>query len=156
MHFNKAHNAKVEAKRLYGPAMTTSAIAPTAHETSRPAPTRSKAFIVFDLVGLAWGALSVLFSLAVVLRVAPHFATIFREPGNGSLPWLTRLCLTPWFPLIVGAIPLLVMGAGMLTKVPIAARALLVGIGAFFAVAQVVVFIVAMYLPIFSVAAGIQ
>lgn len=112
-------------------------------------------FTIFDVVGLAFGALGILWSAAVVLQLQPMFAEMFSEFG-GELPTYTRLCLQVWFPLVLPLVPIGVVGAGVAAGAPHRTRAVLMGAAIFLTFALPAAFLAGMYLPLFSLAGAIK
>ncbi|MDX2013023.1 MAG: hypothetical protein SFW67_22705 [Myxococcaceae bacterium] len=96
------------------------------------------------------GVTSVAAALVLRLLVAPRFAAMFADLG-GELPWLTRGFLTQWFgpaAALAGACGVIALGRKTLVGGIVAGCVLLV--------ATVSVFLVAMYLPIFSLAGRVR
>lgn len=74
-----------------------------------------RAFGGFDLVGLAFGGVSLLWSAVVVLRLQPGFAALFDDL-KVPIPAVTALMLKPWFQLLLGGVPLGVVIEGIVRR----------------------------------------
>lgn len=107
------------------------------------------------MVGLAFGACGLLWSATATVILAPTFAKMFSDFG-GKLPAFTELCLTQWFPLTLGLVPLAVVGAGIFGAATRKLRAILMSVAIFLTLALPVGFLIAMYLPIFSIAGAVK
>src|ERR1700737_3718803 len=68
---------------------------------------------IFDIVGLAFGALGLFWAGVVVLAIQPVFAKMFAE-WRIPLPGFTELCLKPWFPFAIQLIPILLVSTGVI------------------------------------------
>jgi type II secretory pathway component PulF len=108
-----------------------------------------------DLVGLGFAVLGLLWATVAVLLVAPSFATMFADLG-GQLPTFTRLCLSRWFPFLIGSVPLAVAMVGPVLRAERPTRLLLMGLSIVLSLAMPAIFLVGMYLPIFSIAGSIK
>jgi hypothetical protein len=109
---------------------------------------------VLDVVGLVTSGLALLGALVAVLAIQPAFAEMFSDFG-GELPWLTRVALQPWPPLVVALVPLLLVAESALRSVGrtgrmirVAVSLVVVGIGS-------ALFLMALYLPIFDLAGAV-
>lgn len=102
-------------------------------------------------VALAISAAGVPWALVATFVLGPRFERMFADFG-GALPRLTIVMLQPWAPLA------LALGCFALVAVStrVAPKWLPVTIAAVTLVAQPLVFLVAMYLPIFSLAGQIK
>jgi type II secretory pathway component PulF len=103
--------------------------------------------IVVAGVGICW-----LFPLLI----APRFAQMFRDFGNASLPRITQLGLTAWFPPLLGAVPLALLLVGVAVRMPLGKRRAAI-VGSFVLAAGAIgACIGSMYAPIFELAGKIQ
>lgn len=107
------------------------------------------------MIGLSCGAVTLLWSVAVVLRVGPVFRGMYEDLG-GEVPFFTRLCLSPAFALVTGAVPLAIVMLGLVRSAGPRARlaAMVAALLAMFGLPAA--FLAGMYLPIFSLAAAIR
>lgn len=110
---------------------------------------------VFDVIAFGFSALGVLWSLVMVLAVAPRFSAMFSDFGS-ELPVFTALYLKPWFPPLLALAPMAIAGAGVVGGAPRALRAVLMAMAIFLTVTLPAVFLVGMYLPIFSLADAVK
>lgn len=102
-----------------------------------------------DVFGFTVAALSALFAVVNVTVLQPAFVQMFEDFG-GALPWLTRLMLKPPVPLVLGLVPF-----GIVVS-RVGERSVRVVAASVFAVAQVFVSVLALYLPVWSLAGKIQ
>ena len=110
---------------------------------------------MFDIIGLAFGAFGPVWSVAGVLKVAPVSAKIYADFG-GKLPVLTELCLSIWFPITLGLVPLAVVGLGIVGNAARWTRAILMGVVILLTFALPAIFLVGLYLPILDIAAAVR
>lgn len=96
-------------------------------------------------------AVGVLWALLATLVLAPSFTSMF-EDFAATLPWLTRLMVTPWGPLAIAFASVAGVAASTLAR-PKWLPLVLAVVGT---LAQPAVFLVAMYLPIFTLAGQVQ
>lgn len=108
-----------------------------------------------DLFGFACSGVALLWTVAVELRLQATFGKMFTDFG-GELPALTLLCLRPWFPLVLGLLPLGLVLDGLLRQVAPPGRVVRAVSAAVLAVLAPVLFLVGVYLPIFSLAGAIR
>lgn len=108
-----------------------------------------------DVVGLGFGVLGVLWSLLAVLKITPTFKAMFADFG-GELPVLTRLMSTGWLAMTLGSTPLVAVAVGILAKARAGTRSLLTGVAVLLGFAMPALFLVAMYLPMFSMADAVK
>jgi hypothetical protein len=109
----------------------------------------------FEVVGFAFGALSLLWSAFAVIHLRPTFGKMFADFA-GPLPGFTLLCLQPWFPILLGLAPWVVVGDSVMRGASTRGRAIRLGVTIFLTFALPGLFVVGIYLPIFSVAAAIE
>ena len=108
-----------------------------------------------DVAGIVTAGLGAVGLFLFPLASGP-FAAVFKDLGNADLPALTRIALSTWFPLSLGAIVscgavLGLRGGGSLAR----RRALILG-SSVLAAGGVIACVVGMYLPIFSLAGAIK
>ena len=132
----------------------TSTTAPTSQRAEGPGASPFSVS-VFDTVGLASGAIGLLWSAAAALEVAPTFSAMFADFG-GELPAFTSLCLSPWFPFVLGLAPLVVTGSGIVANASRRTRAILMGATIFLTLALPGIFLFGMYLPVFDIGGAIK
>jgi len=112
-------------------------------------------FTIFDWLAVGAVGLAVLFCLQWPFLAAPQFAKMFADFG-GELPDLTQLALTTWFPLMLGLNPASVVFHALSQKHTLARRRLLIGAALVLSLGFNALLLVAMYLPIFSIAGKIE
>ncbi|MBM4783921.1 MAG: hypothetical protein GQE15_40135 [Archangiaceae bacterium] len=100
--------------------------------------------IVISAFGIPW-------ALLATFKLAPTFLGMFADFGS-ELPKLTQLMVTPWAPLALAFAGLAVVAATLRFSkswVPLAVAIITT-------LLQPAIFVMAMYLPIFSIAGRIQ
>ena len=113
-----------------------------------------------ELTALDWIAVIVvcmgaLFCFQFPFLAAPQFAKMFADSG-GTLPDITQLGMTTWFPLMLGLNPASVVFHALSGKHTLTKRRLFI-VGAFVMSAGATsVLLYAMYAPIFALAGNIQ
>jgi type II secretory pathway component PulF len=112
-------------------------------------------FIVFDYVGFGFSCASLLWAIVAIAIFAPAFGAMFDEFG-GTLPRLTALFLTRWFPIALGLVPSAVVALGAFAGARRGLRGLAMSAAILITLAQPILFFAAMYLPIVALADGIQ
>lgn len=115
----------------------------------------AQGFLAADVLGLAVGGGGVLTSIALGLWLRPVYAKMYAELST-KLPALTRLYLTPWFPVILSLLPLALVGAGVALRPARGARVSLTTAAIMLAMLLQVAHILALYLPIFTLADAIS
>ncbi len=123
--------------------------------TAGGGPTPEALITVPDIVGLAFAVFGLLWSAAAAIQIQPHFKAMFADFGQ-QLPLFTELCLKPWFPLALGLVPLIVVGEGIARRLTRRDRVLRTGLAIFLTLALPGVFLIGMYLPIFSIASAVK
>ena len=126
----------------------TDAVAATAPERGRMDLT------ALDWIGAVVAGLGVLFLFQFPLMSA-HFAKMFADFG-GELPAVTRLGLTLWFPMILGAMPLVWLVAALGPWFRLGVRRALIVFAFVEGLASAAFCLYAMYAPIFALAAAIK
>ncbi len=95
--------------------------------------------------------------LAFPFLVAPSFAAMFRDFGGfNSLPALTKLVLTRWFPLTLGATAAIGPVLACVPSIPAVHRRWVLVASFVFGCAAMGVCVVGMYAPIFALAGAIK
>jgi hypothetical protein len=79
-----------------------------------------------ELAGLDWlsaalASLGATFCCLLALYLGPRFQKIFADVG-GELPALTQLAFMPWFPLVLGVIPALMIALALVAKTSLGIR----------------------------------
>jgi type II secretory pathway component PulF len=97
----------------------------------------------------------VLWSLAAGFSAAPIFAKMFAEFGQ-DLPAFTALSLKPWFQILLALIPLVIVADGILRRATRRGRAVRMCLAIFLSLALPGVFLVGMYLPIFTISGAVK
>lgn len=106
-----------------------------------------------DIAGVSFSAVGLLWSALAVLKLAPNFAAMFADFGKPTaLPAITQLFLTGWFPFALALAPLATVLAGVAIDAPRNLRLVLVLLSGVMTLALPAGFLIAMYLPIFSLA----
>ena len=116
---------------------------------------RASPLQAIDLVIAALSIPPVLFIIAFPFAVAPHFQQMFAEFG-GELPGLTRLALTAWCPLLVAAMPVALLAGSVFTRTSAQSRRAGIFGSFLLGVAASAALLVAVYLPLFSVAGSVR
>lgn len=112
-------------------------------------------FTVLDWIGAAVASLTALGLFALPL-VGRAFAAMYRDLGGGSIPALTRLALSGWLPLVLGAVVAGGIGVGVFVVPSLGVRRAVI-VGAFlFGLAAIAFCLVALYLPIFQLAGNVK
>jgi hypothetical protein len=111
-------------------------------------------FTGFDVVGLALAGAGLLAATAAI-SMQPTFHTMFSDYGQ-ALPTVTVLFLQPWFLGLVGMVPLAVVLDGVLRRASRRGRSLRMKVSILLALAVPVMFLAAMYLPVFASAPAIR
>lgn len=107
-----------------------------------------------DILGLFFGTVCLL-EAAVGLVLQPGYRTLFDEFA-GSLPGLTRVMLEPATMIVLGALPLGFVAEGVLRRRSERALVARVVVAIVCGVALVVVFSVAMWLPLSNLAQQVK
>lgn len=129
--------------------------APSADRMQGPRFLHAHALTVFDIVGLAFAAFDLVWAVGTVMAVQPKLGKLLADFG-GELPPFTRLCLQPWFPVVLAAIPVALVGVGILRCATRKTRAALMGATIFLALALPAGFLIGVYLPIFAISDAIR
>ena len=110
---------------------------------------------IIEWLGLGWGALTFLMTLVLGLLVAPYLLAnvgeLVRDP-----PLFTRVVLKPVFVLGVGSVPLVSALLAIRLGLPRTLRTAIILGGALWSVLTGTLMVIAMYVPIFSMADHIQ
>lgn len=99
--------------------------------------------------------------LATVLFAFPylvgrHFRLMFDDFGTASLPALTNLALSTWFPSVLGAVTAIGPAVAGIPSISLARRRRVVVAAFVFGCAAFAMCLVGMYLPIFDLADNIK
>jgi hypothetical protein len=121
----------------------------------QPEVSRKDRWTVFDAIGLAVSALGLVGGCLLGFVVVPAYAKVFADFG-GPLPWLTALCLKPWFWVTAACVPPLVVMDGLVRRTGAGGRIARMCVAIGILAALFPVFWVGAYLPIFKVAAEIR
>jgi hypothetical protein len=105
---------------------------------------------VTEWLALGWGAVTFMVALVVGGLVAPWLARSFGELA--SMPLFSRVVLHPVFLLVVGGAPLALSATAIRQGWAPARRLAVILAGAGWSLALAGVVVVAMYLPLFSLA----
>ncbi len=108
-----------------------------------------------DWIAFGLAVLGVFFCLQFPFGLAGTYAKMFRDFG-GELPVITRLALSVWFPLLLGAVPVLPLVLSLDSKRGLGTQRAMVVVGFFSAMAAVTLLMLAMYAPIQQLAGQIQ
>ena len=110
---------------------------------------------VHDVVGLAFAALCLLWTISAEVLIAPVFLKMFADYG-GRLPTLTILCLSWSFPAIMGVLPLAMTLTGILGRAGRETRVLAMVASILLSVMAPAIFMLGMYLPLWRIASEIK
>jgi hypothetical protein len=94
--------------------------------------------------------------VAFTFWVAPSFASMFRDFGNTSLPLLTRLALSRWFPLTLAATTAIGPALAYIPAIPLRVRRWTLVAAFVFGGAAAAVCLEGMYAPIFDLAGKVK
>lgn len=113
-----------------------------------------------ELTGIDWfrvviASLGVMFCCQFALSIGPRFQKLFEDFG-GELPVLTRLALMPWFPLLLGLIPALMVALALVGKTSLGVRRGLIVGALFLSLSASGLCLYGIYSPIFVIAEGIK
>ena len=107
-----------------------------------------------DIVGLFFSSLCVFESLAG-LMVQSSYRKLLEDFGS-SLPLITRIMLNPLTLLVTGVVPMALMAEGVLRQRAEGEQVARGVVGMIVAVGLVVGFLIALYLPMFTLAGQIN
>jgi hypothetical protein len=110
---------------------------------------------IIEWLGLGWGAVTFLMTLVLGLGVAPYLVSNLGELVSNP-PLFTRVVLHPVFVLGIGSVPLASALAAIKLGLPRTLRTGIILAGALWSVLTGVLMVIAMYLPIFTMADHIQ
>ncbi len=102
-------------------------------------------------------ALTIVMLLVLPRVAAPHFEQMFRELG-GEMPALTRFVLSFWGAPVLSIIPLGCMSTALFFRrsAPIGERRILLVVAFGLTVVGSAIYLLGLYLPIFTIADQIQ
>ncbi len=112
-------------------------------------------FTVVDWALFGLVALPELFDLVFPFAVAPVYAKMFADFG-GTLPVLTRLAFTRWFPFVVGLPAFLPLALALDSQRALGERRALLVVGLVVAAAGAGALMYGMYAPIYELAAAVK
>ncbi len=118
-------------------------------------PDDESGFTTYDAVGLTFSGICLMWTAVAELYVAPLFLKMFAD-FNSRLPTLTLLCVTWWFPAILGLLPLALTLASMLSRAPRDARLLTTIAAVLLTLMAPAIFLLGMYMPLWSIAGTIE
>jgi hypothetical protein len=104
-----------------------------------------------DWLSAAIASLGAMFCCLVALYIGPRFQKMFADFGS-ELPALTRLALMPWFPLLLGLIPVLMIALALVGKTSLGVRRGLIVGALFLSLSASGLCLYGIYGPIFVVA----
>lgn len=104
-----------------------------------------------DVIGVAVSGIGLLWALLAVVKLQPAYLSLFADMG-AELPALTQAFLRPWLPPVLSSVAPITMGLSIGFNAPSPLRVVAYFVAAFFTLAQVGGFMVAMYLPVFTIA----
>ena len=102
-----------------------------------------------DTVGLSFAAVALGWSILLTLKLRPLFSSLLDDLG-GQLSAVTQTFLKPWVPLVLGGLPVLIVGDGILRAAGTGSRKLRMDLAIFLTLCAPVVFFVAIYLPLMT------
>ncbi len=108
-----------------------------------------------DGVGFTIAGFSLLVAMVLAGYVRPTYARMF-EDFDAALPWLTRVMMHGWVLLLIGALPLFVTIEGLVRDVAFAGKTIRLFVASTLTVLGFVAFLIAMYLPVFSIAGDVK
>lgn len=110
----------------------------------------------FDWLGACLAGLPAFALLAFPVQ-GRRFAAMFADFGaQKDLPVLTRLAVSVSFPVALGLLVVVLIGAGVTLRAPLAARRACIIAGFVLGVGAFALCLVGLYLPIFSLAGNIK
>lgn len=130
-----------------------------APDDERKAPEGSPPSERFTPADSSWMVLACISVASVVFfypLVGRHFAVMFREFGSMSLPWLTSLAISWWFPVLLGLAPLAALGQVLRRSMPLRARRLCAVSALVLALAGFAICLFGVYQPVFDLAGKIK
>jgi type II secretory pathway component PulF len=113
-----------------------------------------------ELTGIDWfrmviASLGVMFCCRFALSIGPRFQKLLADFGS-ELPALTRLVLVPWFPLLLGLIPALMVALALAGKPSLRVRRRLIVGALFLSLSASGLCVYGMFSPIFALAEAIK
>ena len=102
-----------------------------------------------DWLGAAITSLGVMFCCLFALYIGPRFKKIFADFG-GEYTALTQLALEPWFPLVFGVIPALMIALALVGTASLGVRRGLIVGALFLSFSASGLCLYAIYSPIFA------
>ncbi|MGV3623865.1 MAG: hypothetical protein ACO1OB_23815 [Archangium sp.] len=108
-----------------------------------------------DVYGFVMAALAFLFAVVTVVAIQPAFLSMFADFGS-ELPALTRLMLKKGPALAFGVVPFLIVVSGVAMNADRTGRVMRAGSATLVTTLFIVTTVVAMYLPIWSIAGQIK
>jgi hypothetical protein len=117
---------------------------------------RLRRLTALDGIAVFLTGLLAAFLVAFPFVVAPSFAGMFRDFGAASLPVLTQLVLSRWFPVALGASTAGGPVLASFAAIPLAHRRRLLVAAFVFGTAAVGVCMAGLYEPIFELAGKIR
>ena len=107
-----------------------------------------------DWIGVTLVVFPCLFCMQFPFVLAPIFAGLLADMG-GPVPPLTTLVLQPWLAPTLAVVPLLVLAAGLLMRLSIGRRRLLIVVAFVVGASIAGLCLAGLYAPIFSLAGRI-
>lgn len=108
-----------------------------------------------DVIGFTIAGVSLLVALVLVGYVRPTYERMFAD-FSAELPWLTRLMLQRWVLVLLGGLPFLATVEGIVRNVTFEGKTIRLFVSSTLATVGFFVFLVAMYLPVFSIAGQVK
>ena len=118
-------------------------------------PRAEQQFTVLDWVGLGVGWLVVLALASVPFTLAPQWQRMFKDMG-GTLPPITTLSLSLWFPLSLAALGASLLAASLLLRGRLLHRRLAVALAVLIALSSLALLLIGLYAPIFTLAGAVK
>ncbi|GMU58909.1 MAG: hypothetical protein AMXMBFR34_06720 [Myxococcaceae bacterium] len=108
-----------------------------------------------DYYGLVVAFLSFAWAVLAVVKLQPAFRATLNDFGVAP-SFFTALMLKPWLPLTLSGLPFIAVGSAIGFNASPAIRGVSYLVSGVLTVAQLVSFLVAMYLPVFAIADSIR
>jgi len=116
---------------------------------------RGRTITGFDIVGFSVAGLCLLASLVATIFAVPVFESMLKDL-DGSLPALTKLFLLPWITPALALLAPIAISIGIAMNRSRQIRAVLMIATIVYSLALPAAFLIAMYLPVFNLAANLE
>jgi hypothetical protein len=110
---------------------------------------------LLDWLGAAIASLGTMFCCLFALFIGPRFKKLLEDFG-GEFPPITLLVLMPWFPLLLGLIPALMVALALVGNTSWGVRRGLIVGASFLSLLASGLCLYGIYSPIFAAAMGIK